>query len=524
MFRKLLILSSLVGALTFSPGISHAARVVYSWPSNAGPINPHGYNPNQMYAQSMVYDPLVVYGDDGKFHPALAESWEISEDGKIYTFHLRRGVKFSDGTTFDAKAVEMNFEAVMKNSARHGWMDIVNQLETWRAVDDHTFVLTLKNPYYPTLAELSLIRPFRIMAPSGFPDDLDTSKGIKAPIGTGPWMLVESKKGEYDLFKLNPHWWGGTSEVNEVLVKVISDPTARAMAFDTGEIDLIYGANNGQIDMDTFKRFQSNGKVTALVSKPMAGRSVALNSGKAPTDELEVRRAILHGVDKNAIVDHVFLGLEHPADTLFSSESPYCDLGLEPYRFDRASAGKILDQAGWTLKPGSIFREKDGKSLSIEFCFIGTDALQKAAAEAIQGDLRKIGMDVRLVAEEADSYYKRQKSGEFGMIFSSTWGAPYDPQSYCSSMRIPSHADYRAQIGLPMKEELDRQITDVMVTVDEGIRQDLYRSILTTLHDQAVYLPLSYPTNITVYGDKIEDIPFMPMDYVIPFERIKLGR
>lgn len=524
MSKKMLMLSLLVGSLAIFPGTSHGARIIYSWPSNAGPINPHGYNPNQMYAQSMVYDPLVSYGEDGGIHPALAKSWEISEDGKTYTFHLREDVKFSDGTPLDAKAVEMNFEAVMRNAERHNWMDIVNQLDSWKAVDDHTFVLTLKNPYYPTLAELSLIRPFRIMAPSGFPDDLDTAKGIKAPIGTGPWMLVESKKGEYDLFKANPHWWGGTSEVQEVLVKVISDPTARAMAFDTGEIDLIYGANNGQIDMDTFKRYQSNRKVTSTVSGPMAGRSVALNSGKAPTDDLAVRKAILHGVNKKAIVDHVFLGLEHPADTLFSPESPYCDLGLEPYGFDPKVAGELLDQAGWTLKPGSPFRERDGKTLLVEFCFVGTDALQKAAAEAIQGDLRKIGMDVRLVAEEADSYYKRQKSGEFGMIFSSTWGAPYDPQSYCSSMRVPSHADYQAQIGLPMKEELDRQITEVMVTVGEERIQDLYRSILTTIHDQAVYLPLSYPTNITVHGDKIEEIPFMPMDYVIPFERIKLGR
>ncbi|MCF4114525.1 MULTISPECIES: nickel ABC transporter substrate-binding protein [Dethiosulfovibrio] len=528
--RLLISLAVALSAIVLSTAVwaqesSKKTRVVYSWPSYAGPLLPHMYSPSQMYAQRMVYDPLVEYEEDGSYSPALATSWDISPDGKVYTFRLREGVEFSDGTPFDAEAVVMNFDAIKANEKRHKWMDLVTQIDGWESVDEHTFRLTLKNAYYPALAELSLIRPFRFLSPSAFPDDGDTSKSIKAPIGTGPWMLVESKKGEYDLFKANPHSWRGKQDVDEIMVKVISDPTARALAFETGEIDLIYGASTGQIDMETFNRYRSMDGIVTGLSGPLEGRNIAMNSGRFPTDDPSVRQAILHGVDRKAIVKHVFLGMEYPAETLFAKNRPYCDLNLKPYVYDPKLSAKILDKAGWEKNDDSPFRKKDGAPLTLDFCFIGTNALQKASAEAIQGDLRKIGIDVRLVAEEADSYYKRQKSGEFGMIFSSTWGAPYDPQSYCSSMRIPSHADYQAQSGLKMKEKLDRSISEVLITVDEKERADLYRYILTTLHEEAIYMPLSFSTAIKVYREcNLSDIPFRPTPYDIPFERISLPK
>lgn len=515
----------MAAALAFGAAVAASAapsRIVYSWSGNAGPMNAHMYSPNQMYAQRMVFDSLVACGPDGTAQPALAESWDISGDGKVYTFHMRKGVKFSDGTACDAHAVALNFDAIMKHADRHRWIAFCDQLESWRALDGDTFQLTMKNPYYPTLMELSLIRPFRMMAPASIPDDLDTLKGIRGRIGigTGPWMLAEIKKGEYDLFRANPYCWGEKPKVDEVLVKVIPDPTARAMAFDTGEIDLIFGAASGQIDMDTFARYQNTPGVVTKISKPQSSRNLAINSGRFPTDDLRVRRAILHGVDKDALVKHVFMGAEHRSDALFSPLFPYCDVKLTPYLYDPEKAKALLEEAGWKLEPGASFRSKDGKSLTVDFCFKGNDALMKAVAEVLQGDLRKLGVELRLLGEEADSYLKRQKTGEFGMIFASTWGAPYDPASFCSSMRSPSHADYMAQIGLPEKAELDRKINAVMLTTDVKERQDLYAWILATLHEEAVYLPLTYPTNVMVHREDLRGAEFGPMQYDVLFEKM----
>lgn len=495
--------------------------LVYSWASNVGELNPHMYSPNQMFAQALLYESLVKYGEGNKVLPWLAEKWTISPDGKIYTFLLRKDVKFSDGTSFNAEAVRKNFEAVMMNKERHKWLELVAQIDKAEVVDPFTFRLTMKNAYYPTLHELCLIRPLRFMSPSAIPEDDNTSKGIKKAVGTGPWMFVESRKGEFDLFERNDTYWGTKPKFKKLLIKVISDPITRAVAMETGVIDLIHGAaghGSGQISMDAFARFTTMPDFVTQVSQPLASRVVALNSKRGPTADLTVRHAIQHAVDKAALVKAIFYGVELQADTLFSSDTPYCNVGLKPYIFDREVANKMLDEAGWRQFTTGDIRQKDGQKLTIDFCFVGNDAQQKAVAEAVQGDLHKIGIEINLIGEEPDSNMNRQKTGEFGMIFNETWGAPYDPHSFCSSMRAPSHADYQAQIGLSMKAEIDAKIGEALLSTDENQRQELFKYILTKLHEQAVYLPLTYVRGVIVHKKSLKGVRYGQLKAEIPFE------
>jgi len=536
--RILSITLSLI--LTLALGVSVAVAsppegddvLVYSWSSNVGGLNPHLYSPSQMFAQAMVYEPLVRYQADGSVKPCLAESWTTSKDGKEYTFKLRKGVVFSDGTPFDAKAVKMNLDAVLKNHSRHGWLELINQMhavnqaggEAVKIIDPHTVKLTFKESYYPILQELALVRPIRFLSPSAFPDGGDSSTGIKAPIGTGPWKVEKMLKGEYDVFERNDKYWGAKPKMKKLVVKVIPDSSARAVAYDSGEIDLILGAGGhgaGQLGLDVFQRYQSMDNVVTEISAPLATRALAINSNKFPTNDLNVRKAILHAVNKAALVKHIFLDIEKQAETLFSQDKPYCNIGLKPYGFDTTKTAALLDKAGWKKKKGALYRTKDGKELAIDLCFVGNDALQKSVAEVVQGDLRKVGIKVSLVGEETDSFYSRQKSGEFGLIFSDTWGAPYDPHSFCSSMRIPSHADYQAQLGLDMKAQIDKTIGEVLETVDETERQAKYKYILETLHEQAVYLPLTYVTAIMVHSPELKNVKFGNTKHEIPFEDIE---
>ena len=141
----------------------------------------------------------------------------------------------------------------------------------------------------------------------------------------------------------------------------------------------------------------------------------------------------------------------------------------------------------------------------------------------VQADLARIGMAVRLVGEDASSFYARQKSGQFGMIFGNTWGAPYDPHAFMASMRAPSHADWQAQSGLPMKDEIDRRIGEVLSSTDDASRATDYDWLLRTLHEQAVYLPISYLTNKQVRRASLPAIPFGDSQYEIPFDRLRLS-
>jgi nickel transport system substrate-binding protein len=510
-------LAGLAGARAAS---AHPATVTTAWPVNVGPLNPHLYSPNQMFAQAMVYEPLVRYGEGGRIEPCLATEWTIEDDGKSYVFRLRQGVRFADGTPFDAAAVKANVDAVLANRPRHAWLELVAQIDGLDVLDRATVRLRLQNAYYPALFELALIRPLRFLSPAAIPPGGNTASGIAAPIGTGPWKLVETAPGERDVFARNDAYWGPKPAIERLVVKVLPDPTTRALALQTGEVDLLYGTD--LLGGEAFRRFAADPAFVAALSPPLASRLLVINSGRSPTADLAVRRAILHAVNRPSLVHNILLDTEPPAETLFAPNFPYTDVPLAPFAFDRAEAARLLDAAGWTLPAGGKVRARQGQPLSLDLAFIGAEALQKATAETVQGDLARVGIAVRLIGEEPGSFYARQKSGEFGMIFGDTWGAPYDPHAFMASMRAPSHADWQAQSGLPMKAEIDRRIGEVLVSTDDARRRAEYAWLLRTLHEQAVYLPISYLANKLVHRRALGSMPFGPSQYEIPFERLEL--
>lgn len=505
-------------ALSFSCAAA-LDEITTAWPVNVGPLNPHLYSPNQMFAQSMVYEPLVKYQADGSVIPWLAKSWTHSADNKTWVFTLRDDVTFSNGEVFDASAAAENFRAVLDNRQRHAWLELVNQIVDAKALNKSELQITLKSAYYPFLQELALPRPFRFIAPSQFKDH-ETLHGIKAPIGTGPWVLKASKLNQYDVLERNPHYWGEQPAIRQITVKVIPDPTTRAVAFETGDISLLYG-NEGLLPLDTFARFSKNPAYRTRLSAPIETVMLALNSAKTPTNELAVREALNYAVNKKALIDNVLYGTQQVADTLFAPSVPYANIGLKPRQYDPQHARLLLENAGWTLPAGKDIREKNGQPLHIELSFVGTDALSKSMAEIIQADMRQVGVDVSLVGEEESSIFARQRDGRFGMVFNRTWGAPYDPHAFMSSMRVPSHADFQAQQGLPDKALIDKEIGEVLVTTDTQQRQALYRDLLTRLHRDAVYLPISYISMMVAAKPALGVVPFAPVASEIPFEQIQ---
>jgi len=497
---------------------SNRSELTFSWSQDVGTLNPHLYDPSQMFAQDMIFEPLVNYDRGGELQPGLAESWEVAPDGKLITFQLRQGVTFSDSTLFNATAAKANFDQVLQNREEHEWLGLIEAIDRVEAEGDLVLKLHLKTPYYPALQELTLIRPVRFLSPAAFPDSGTTASGVKAPIGTGPWILADYQKDNQAVFQRNETYWGEKPALEKITVKVIPDGETRVLAFEKGEIDLIYG--NGEISLDTFKQLRDSGQYIAEVSPPLNTRAIAVNSARGATQDLKVRQALQHSVNKDAIVSAIFYDAEQKADTYFSTEVPYADIGLQPYVYDVEQAKTLLDEAGWQLPAGQEIRQKDGQPLTLDLSFNGKNNVDKAIAEAMQADLRAVGVDLKLLGEEEQSWYDRQTSGEFNLIFNDTWGPPYEPQAMMSSMRAPSHADYEAQSGLAMKAEIDRKIGEVLLSTDETARQQLYREILTTLHEQAVYLPISYSTNIAVLHKNLGGFEFMPQANQVPLSKL----
>ena len=474
-------------------------------------LNPHLYA-GEMYAQEMLYETLVNITADG-YEGCLAESWDISDDGKTYTFHIRDGVKFSDGEVCDANAIKANFDAIIENKDRHTWLEMMNLLVGVSAPDDKTFVIELSEPYYPLLTELGVTRPFAMISPKAMKDG-STKDGVNAYIGTGPYVLTDFVTDEYAVFEANENYWGEQPKIKKITVKVIPDYLTRILALEKGEIDMIFDKN--MIDADAINQYTGNDKFTVSLSDPTSTRQIVLNTTRDVLADKEVRQALQHATNKQAISDGIFYGLEQPADTLFAKTVPYCDIDLEPYAYDVELAQSMLDEAGWVVGADKI-RERDGQKLNIDLLYNSDSVTEKAIAEYLQSEYQKIGISLNIHGEEEQSYRDNMKAGNFDMVFNICWGTPYDPQSSLAAMRAPVYGDYAAQLGLEDKADIDQAITDILVSTDETKRQELYTFVLTRLHEDAVYIPLTYECNKAIYRSDLQGFHFTQTQYEVPF-------
>lgn len=474
-------------------------------------LNPHLYA-GEMYAQSILYDTLVSITEDG-YEGCLAESWTISEDGKIYTFKIRNGVTFSDGTVCDANAILANFNAIIENKDRHTWLEMMNLLVGVSAPDDHTFVIELSEAYYPMLTELGCIRPFAMISPNCMING-STKDGVSGYIGTGPYVLTDFETDQYAVFERNENYWGEKPEIERITVKVIPDNQTRIMALESGEIDLIFGKN--MLDADAISQYVDSDKFEVALSNPTSTRHIVLNTTNEILSDTAVRQALQHATNRTAISEGIFYGLEQPADTLYAATVPYCDVELTPYEYSTETASSMLDEAGWIMGSSGI-REKGGKKLELDLLYNSDSVTEKTISEYLQSEYLKLGISLNIHGEEEQSYRDNMKAGNFDMVFNICWGMPYDPQSSLAAMRAPVYGDFAAQQGLADKKEIDQAITDILTTTDEEERQELYRFVLTRLHGDAVYIPLTFECNKALYTKNLQGVHFGTDQYDVPF-------
>ncbi len=491
-------------------------ELVFASTKDIRDINPHLYA-GEMSAQNLVFESLVVNTDEG-VKPALAESWEISGDGLTYIFHLREGVTFTDGEPFNAEAVKMNVDAVVENIEKNAWLNLVAEIKESKVLDEYTFQLVLKHPYYPTLEELGLTRPFRFISPKSFIGGT-TANGVSSYAGTGPYVLTEHKKNQYAVFTVNEQYWGHKPAIQSIKWKVMPDHQTILLALEKGEIDLLFGSDGDMIDSDSFKVLTEQGKYSTVVSQPVGSRAIVLNSQKTITRDPKVREAFQFAINKPIIADGILNGTEQVADTLMASSVPYADVNLKGYTYSVDKAKGLLTEAGWEMgKEG--YRYKDGEKLEVTLYYNSNNAQERTISEAMQNDLKQVGVSLQMIGEEKQAYLDRQKTGEFDLMYSLSWGLPYDPQTYVSSWRVPSHADYQAQTGLARKEWLDQTITDLMIEQNEERRTQMYKDIFTYIHDENVYIPLTYSVTKAVHIQALKGVGFNVSQYEIPFEQM----
>lgn len=491
-------------------------------------LNPHLYG-GELFAQNLLFESLVKIKNDGSYEPWLAKSWKVKDNGKTYIFQLREDVLFHDGEKFNAKTAKANFDALLDNNKRHGWLESIRLMmevknsgkKAIEATGEYELTVRLSDSYYPLLTEFGVTRPFRFISPKSFKDG--TSKnGVTKMSGTGPYILKSNKVDEFSVFVKNNKYWGQKPSIEKIVAKVIPDPQTRLLALENGEIDLIFGPN--MINAEAYNTFSKKSGFKGIMSEPVSTRMMLLNTTHPILKDVRVRQALSHATDKVKISKGLFEGIEAPADTLMSKNTPYADVGLKPYEFSFDKANALLDAAGWKKVANKKYRQKDGKELEIILNYDSNKVTDNNIAEFLQSEYGKIGLHLNIKGEEEQAYRDRMKSGKFVITFNIGWGVPYDPQSFLGSMRKPVYGDYMAQQGLSNKKEMDEHILAALKSVDEKKRQEHYKYVFETLHNKAVYLPLTYKRNRSIFNNKVKGVSFNISQYEVPMERMSIKK
>ena len=462
------------------------------------------------YYLTSFYDTLFEYNTDGEVVGVLAEDWSMSEDGKTYTFQIKQGVKFSDGSDLTAEDVAKSILAVPVNLGQYNgsYGRLSTIIEDAVVADEYTVELHLTQPYYNTLRELCLANPFGIVSSEQFNEDLTAKDTFRtATYGTGPYMYAGDNDGQTWNFVRNPNYWGEAPDVDSFSIKYIPDNDAKILAMQNGEVDFLSGIKN--ISAESFEQMeQTEGFQAQADEKSLQTYYVGYNLSDPIFGDQTVREAISSAVDKDAIVESIYGGLYDKADTFFSRSLPYCDVEQTIYNFDLDHANQILDEAGYTDTDGDGIREKDGVKLSASFMYQTGSASDDNLVVYICDQASKIGIELTPQSAQMMDWYAMVQSGEYGLTIFKTQGGYYDPASVVTNINPATSMDpILMQIGVS-QPEIAALVNELDSSADEDRIQEIYSTILATMADQCLTTPLIYTRQLTVYSDTVSSYTF----------------
>ncbi|MDP3524789.1 MAG: ABC transporter substrate-binding protein [Hoeflea sp.] len=315
-----------------------------------------------------VFEGLTRFGADGSILPALAESWEISEDGLIYTFKLRTGVTFHDGSAFDAEDVKFSLDRARADDSTNAQKALFADIASVEVVDPATVKVTLSQPNGSFLFNMAWGDAV-IVAPETAADN------AAKPVGTGPFTFAEWVKGDRVDLARNPDYWGEPVSLEKVTFKFISDPTAAFAAMMAGDLDA-YPAFPAP---ENLTQFEADPRFSVIIGSSEGETILAMNNKKPPLDNIKVRQAITHAIDRQAIIDGALFGYGTPIGTHFAPHHPaYLDLTAQS-AYDPEKSKALLAEAGvtdltLTLKlPPPSYARRGGEIIAAQLREVGIE-------------------------------------------------------------------------------------------------------------------------------------------------------
>lgn len=439
-----------------------------------------------------IFDRLVdvEVGTDGnsKIVPSLAESWDISDDGLEYTFHLRQGVKFHNGNDFTAEDVAYTFHRMLtvEGGVNTEFIDQIkgadellagetDTLEGVEVVDDYTIKVTLKEPFAGFLASISSpgVSIYDSEATEAAGDQFGMDPAVT--VGTGPFEFSSWSFNNQLVLTRNEDYWKGASGLPGVVIKIIPDTETQSMMFESGELDILdldYAADSVDRFTETYP--------DQIVQGPRVGIVYfTMNFNKEPFQDVRVRKAVQMSIDRQAILDALYGGRGQVEQGIF----PHGLIGFNPdqeeIKYDPEAAKALLAEAGYA----------DGFDMEIAADSSASDTMTMAL-EIVSDQLAEVGIRAEIKNYDESTWLETRKSGELGS-FMSTWSADYnDPDNFIYTFFGNEEKTRIRSINYPDTEVMER-VAKARTIVNEDERLAEYKALEEKIiHEDTAWVPM----------------------------------
>ena len=453
-----------------------------------------------------MYDHLLRFKDESTaVEPGLVESWEISDDGLVYTLHLRKGVKFHDGTDFNAEAVKFNIERqIDPNHPYHDTGEFPYAEFTWGMVDkievadEYTVNMTLKEIFAPFLNHLAM-HPAAMVSPAAI-EKHGRDISIQ-PVGTGPFKFASWTPGVEVVLEKNPDYWGDPPKIDRVIYRPIIEDQSRLTELEAGGVNFIVN-----IPPDELARLKEDDRFTVVEQAGMHTWWVAFNHTRAPFDDTRVRQAMNYAVNKQAIVDNILKGTGilaiNPLPPVVWS---YTD-DVQRYDYNPEKAKELLAEAGYPDGFSCVFWIPESGSGMQQPVPMGT---------AMQADLKAVGIDCKIETFEWGTYLDKvivpPEDAEFDLMEMSWIGDNGDPDNHLyillSGEQWPPHG---YNMGFYKNDEVDALLREARTTLDQAKRTELYVKAQKLIAEDPPWIMIDHETQIVVMDKKIKNFKLHP--------------
>ncbi|MFO7321922.1 MAG: ABC transporter substrate-binding protein [Chloroflexota bacterium] len=486
----------LVMALGATPISAQSNELHYGIYNNVDTLDPNVTTFSSVGIIMMqVFNPLVYQDPLGTFHPGLATAWEINEDATEYTFTLREGVTFHDGTPFNAEAVKFTFDRIADpETVSQLGISLLGPYQETEVIDDYTVVVRFSSPYAPFLNSVST--PYLAPTSPTAVETLGDDYGVTSVVGTGPFRLESYvPNSEVVLTRYEDYNWGseelfgmsGPANFERIVFRIIQEPATRLAALESGEVQFI----DDVPELDVARLQEDPNFEVIQIEQPGHGYSLMMNVEREPTSELAVRRAIAHAINKEGLIEVVFNGYGTPGcsaltKVMFGYDPATCDYLL----YDPELSRSILEEAGWVDSDGDGIRERDGQPLQIQHWYRADSPLNVALATYMQAELAQVGIEMVLNGASQSGYFDAVRAGEHNT--QGWWDTWTDPDG----MRVlfhSSNADGGTNRNRYRSEQMDELLAAAASTANPDERAELYAQVQKLAADDAVMVYLVDP-------------------------------